>query len=229
MSTGVSSAERPAELARAARIARLLPTGAISGGTSERPTDALRPESSARSTVRKELRERQGLLDEIERAEPRRFDRGLDGAVARHHHDRARSPVRLRPFAQQCDAIGVRHPDVQQHEIRVVLSGSRAPRLRPRRRPLHSLRPRGSPSGVRGSRIHHRRPVCALHSCVPPRSGTPFAGRTAATRCGKRQLDTHPRTTGARVVRLDSCHHVLRQSFSRSPAPGRCPFGFVVT
>ena len=79
-----------------------------------------------------ELGERQRLLDEVERAEPRRFDRGLDRAVARHHHDRAGGAVRLRPFAQQRDAVGIGHPDVQQHQVGIVLraDGTRLGRVR---------------------------------------------------------------------------------------------------
>ena len=172
-----------------------------------------------------ELGERQRLLDEIERAEPRRFDRGLDRAVARHHHDRAGGAVRLRPFAQQRDAVGVRHPDVQQHEVGIVLRADRA-RLgrRPRRRPLRSLRPRGSPSGARGSRIHRRRPVCALRSCTfPPRSRAPLARRSASgrrRRAAARSARAHRRSARCRPR---FCRHVLRQSSSRSPAPGPCP------
>ena len=129
-----------------------------------------------------QLGERQRLLDEIECAEPRRFDRGLDRAVARHHDDRAGRAVRLRPFAQQRDAVGVGHPDIEQHQIGIVLRAARrAPRRRRRRRPLHSLRPRGSPCRSPRISVRHRRPVCALHSCpFPPRSGTPFANRPAA-------------------------------------------------
>ena len=40
-----------------------------------------------------------------------------------------------RPFAQQRDAVGVRHPDVEQHQRRLLpLRGTRAPRSRSRRR-----------------------------------------------------------------------------------------------
>src|SRR5690606_38469999 len=34
--------------------------------------------------------------------------------------------VRLRPLAQQSDAVGVGHPDVEQHQIRIVLGTQRA-------------------------------------------------------------------------------------------------------
>ena len=62
--------------------------------------------------------ERQGLLDEIEGTEPRGLDRGLDRAVSGHHHHRAVIARVVRPLAQQRDAVGVRHPDVEQHQVR---------------------------------------------------------------------------------------------------------------
>ncbi len=46
----------------------------------------------------------------------RRLDGGLDRAVAGHHDDRHRQQRIRAPFAQQRDAVGVRHPDVEQHE-----------------------------------------------------------------------------------------------------------------
>ena len=67
-----------------------------------------------------QLRARNGFLDEVVGAEPRRLDRRLDGAVAGHHDDRATGAAALAPFAQQRDAVGVRHPDVQQHEVRAT-------------------------------------------------------------------------------------------------------------
>ena len=78
-----------------------------------------------------QLRERDGLLDEVVRAEARRLDRGLDRAVARHHDDRAAGAAALVPLAQQRDAVGVGHPDVEQDEVRPARCG--APRARPRR------------------------------------------------------------------------------------------------
>ena len=35
--------------------------------------------------------------------------------MAGHHHDRTRQPVAVLPFAQQRNAVGAGHPDVQQH------------------------------------------------------------------------------------------------------------------
>jgi hypothetical protein len=67
-----------------------------------------------------ELRERDGFLDEIPRAEPRRLDRGLDRAVAADHDDGARQTAALAPLAKEADAVEIGHPDVEQHEIRAL-------------------------------------------------------------------------------------------------------------
>jgi hypothetical protein len=64
-----------------------------------------------------ELGERQGLFDEVERAEARGLHRRLHRAVPGHHHYRAAVGGGDRPFTQQRDAVDVRHPDVEQHEI----------------------------------------------------------------------------------------------------------------
>src|SRR5262249_55421489 len=76
-----------------------------------------------------QLCERQRLLDEIEGAEPGGLDGGFHRAVPRHHHHRAAVGGGRRPFAQQRDAIDVRHPDVEQHEVG-NLPGARGARLR---------------------------------------------------------------------------------------------------
>ena len=65
-----------------------------------------------------QLRQRERLLDVVERTEPRGLHRGLDGAVARHHDHGQRLSVQMLPFAQQADAVRVRHPDVEQDEVR---------------------------------------------------------------------------------------------------------------
>jgi hypothetical protein len=64
-----------------------------------------------------QLGQRQRLLDEIESAQARSLDGGLDRTVAGHHDHRAVVAVGHRPFAQQGDAVGIRHPDIQQHEV----------------------------------------------------------------------------------------------------------------
>ena len=58
------------------------------------------------------------LLQELERAEARSFHGGVDRRVTRHHDDRHRQLPGGRPLLQQCDAIGVRHPDIEQHEVK---------------------------------------------------------------------------------------------------------------
>ena len=75
---------------------------------------------------RQQLRQPDRLLEEIERADPRRLDGGLDRAVTRHHDDRHRQLRRRAPFAQQRDAVGVGHPDVEQHERRLLALPVRA-------------------------------------------------------------------------------------------------------
>jgi len=54
--------------------------------------------------------------------------RGLDRAVARHHDDRRSERLRLLPLPQQADAVGIGHPDVEQHEVR-RLAGAGGARL----------------------------------------------------------------------------------------------------
>ena len=73
-----------------------------------------------------QLGDRQRLLDEVEGAEPRRLDRGLDRAVAGENDDRAAQRMLLVPFAQQRDAVHVGHPDVEQHEVGLLARGRAA-------------------------------------------------------------------------------------------------------
>ncbi len=61
--------------------------------------------------------ERQRLLDEIERAEPCCLHRRIDGAVPGHDDDRTVQIAVFRPFAQQRDAVGIGHPDIEQDQI----------------------------------------------------------------------------------------------------------------
>src|SRR5439155_1630422 len=56
------------------------------------------------------------LLEEIVGAELGRFDGGLDGAVARDHHD-LRARVELAQLAQRLEAVHALHLDVEQHEV----------------------------------------------------------------------------------------------------------------
>ena len=62
-----------------------------------------------------------GFSTIVERAEACRLDRRFYGAVAGHHHHRAvEAGGSARPFTQQRDAVGIRHPDVEQHEVGVL-------------------------------------------------------------------------------------------------------------
>jgi hypothetical protein len=54
---------------------------------------------------------------------------GIDGAVAGHHHDRHGELAAARPFLQQRHPIGVRHPDVEQHQVRTLLDAESTRRL----------------------------------------------------------------------------------------------------
>jgi hypothetical protein len=65
---------------------------------------------------RQQLLQADRLLEEIERADLGGVDRRLDRSVPRHHHHGHRELAAGRPLAQERHAIGVRHPDVEQHE-----------------------------------------------------------------------------------------------------------------
>ena len=79
-----------------------------------------------------QFRERQWLLDKVERAKARRLDRGIDSAVTRHDDDWTIHVTTLRPFTQQRDAICIRHPDIEQYEVKLA--------VRPRRARFSSVR-----------------------------------------------------------------------------------------
>ena len=85
-----------------------------------------------------QLGQGQRLLDEIESAEARGLDGGLDRAVTGHHHHGAIVTIGDRPLAQQRDAVGVRHPDIQQHQVR-NLARARGARLGRIRRDIHVI------------------------------------------------------------------------------------------
>src|SRR5581483_1042111 len=69
-----------------------------------------------------ELAHRYRLLDEIIRAEPGRLDRRFDGAVSRHHHDRYLGLPARGPFLEQRDAVRSGHPDIEQHQVRLLFA-----------------------------------------------------------------------------------------------------------
>ena len=71
-----------------------------------------------------QLGHRQRLLDEVQAPRARGLDRGLDRAVAGHHDHRAGQAVALgSPFLEQADAVDVRHPDVEQDQVRAAHGG----------------------------------------------------------------------------------------------------------
>ena len=106
--------------------------------------------------------QRDRLLQVVERADARRLDRGLDGAVAGHHHHGHAELAARGPFLEQRDAVGVRHPDVEQHQVRARCArAGGAPRPRSRRAAPGGPRRRGSPRAARGCRLRRRRPGSA--------------------------------------------------------------------
>ncbi len=70
-----------------------------------------------------QLLQRNRLFQEIQRANLGCLDRGVDGGMARHHDHGHRELALRRPFLEQRHAIGIGHPDIEQHEIR---SGAQA-------------------------------------------------------------------------------------------------------
>jgi hypothetical protein len=57
------------------------------------------------------------FFQKVQRADARGLDGGIDRRVAGHHDDRhGQQPIAL-PFLEQGDAIGVRHPDIEQHQV----------------------------------------------------------------------------------------------------------------
>jgi hypothetical protein len=70
-----------------------------------------------------QLLQRDRFLEEVERADARRLDRGVDRRVSGHHDHGHRQLAAGRPLLEQRHAVGVRHPDVEQHQVdRVVLA-----------------------------------------------------------------------------------------------------------
>jgi hypothetical protein len=65
----------------------------------------------------KQLLHADRLFEKADGADLGRLHGGIDGGVARHHHDRHGELAVGCPFLEQRDAIGIRHPDVEQHQI----------------------------------------------------------------------------------------------------------------
>jgi hypothetical protein len=64
-----------------------------------------------------QLLQRDGLFEERLRADAGGFDGGVDGGVATHHDDRHGQQTGTTPLLEQGDAVGVWHPDVEQHQV----------------------------------------------------------------------------------------------------------------
>ena len=180
-----------------------------------------------------QLRERQRLLDEIEGAEARRLDRGLDRAVTGHHHHRAAVGGAGRPLAQQRDAVDVGHPDVEQHQV------GRLPRARGAR--LGGVGGDIDLVAFLGEDLLQQAADVRLvidHQNVWTRS-CPSPSATArvvrARPLARPRAVLHRQHARARVRRLRAgCPHrcgrrAPRRSSSRSPAPGPCPWACSVT
>jgi hypothetical protein len=115
-------------------LAQLLHRAALADrGHQRRDQDALRLPLAPRRLEglldgAQQLGQRERLLHEIEGPEARRLHGGLHRAMAGKHDHREAQLLRIRPLAQQRDAVGVRHPDVEQHEVR-LLARTRSARL----------------------------------------------------------------------------------------------------
>ena len=75
---------------------------------------------------RQQLLQRNRLFKEIDGADACRFDGRVDRSVAGHHHHRHVQQAARRPFLEQRDAIRIRHPDVEQHQVGAHLAADPA-------------------------------------------------------------------------------------------------------
>ena len=66
-----------------------------------------------------------GFFQEVDGTDAGGFDSGVDGGMTRHHDDRHGQVAIALPFLQQGDTIRVRHPDIEENQVR----GSRHPRF----------------------------------------------------------------------------------------------------
>jgi len=69
------------------------------------------------------------LFQKIDCAEPGGLDCSIDGAMSRHHDDRHGELATARPFLEQRHAVSIRHPDIEQHQVRASLRSKGTCRL----------------------------------------------------------------------------------------------------
>ena len=67
-----------------------------------------------------------GFFEKVIGADTGGLYRGVDGAVPGHHHHRHGKQAAAGPLLEQGNAIGVRHPDVEQHHIGTRVLAARA-------------------------------------------------------------------------------------------------------
>src|SRR5688572_12500914 len=171
-----------------------------------------------------ELGDGQRLFDEVEGAEACGLDRGFHGAVPGQHDDRAAQGVLLVPLAQQRDAVHVGHPDVEQHEVRLLARGGAA-RGGGVGRDLdlvtflgQDLRQQAADVGLVVDDQYSRRTHAFSLLASARRASRAVAGnvmRTRAPPCGALSTSTWP-----------PCSSTIRRTIA-SPRP--VPFGFEVT
>ena len=68
--------------------------------------------------ARQQFLQRNRFLKKVEGTKARRFDRRIDRSVTRHHDDRHVQVTGSMPLLEQGNAIHIRHPDIEQDEIR---------------------------------------------------------------------------------------------------------------
>jgi hypothetical protein len=126
-SSGVASAAILLQFGAQLLHHRLLPIGRRCRGGQQLARRGAAPGFERALDRAQQLGERKRLLDEVEGAEARRFDGGLDGAVAGHHDDRATVLRETDHSRSSVMPSCIGHPDVEQHEVGRL---ARARRLR---------------------------------------------------------------------------------------------------
>ena len=126
-----------------------------------------------------------------------------------------------RPFAQQRDAVGIRHPDVEQHQRRLLALAVRArlARVLGERRP-DSLRPAGSRTAARGCRLRRRRSGFLSACAIGPGPHARRRGPAARNVHGKHER--HARAAAGRVVEDDATAVLVDDLLHDGEAQTRC-------